>query len=248
MPSWTPDWRTPSDYKHKIIDYVGRTPGRKDLIHRSHVCLESLGVLGCLGYQYDTISTTSRTAQEVEPSSGSIGKSIWDTKWQKRKMLEHGVLSDPRTKLGTVTNLFARSHPLTYHRKLATTRGGILCLVPKDAREGDLICQLVGSEVPYILRRLERKDLEVRSASIWERLRDRVLDWITWTTPRSIDFEDLNAEILESLRRKNMDVGKPEIQHCIFIGEAFVDGLMQRGLAVPSKSENVKERFLFALH
>jgi len=37
-------------------------------------------------------------------------------------------------------------------RRFCTTTNGALACVPKDSREGDLICVLFGGEVPYILR------------------------------------------------------------------------------------------------
>ncbi|OCK76477.1 hypothetical protein K432DRAFT_146043 [Lepidopterella palustris CBS 459.81] len=42
-------------------------------------------------------------------------------------------------------------HPLTYRMKLAEAKGGASCLVPRDAKVGDLICQLTGSPVPFNL-------------------------------------------------------------------------------------------------
>jgi len=38
------------------------------------------------------------------------------------------------------------------HRKLFTTVQGYMGLAPSTAREGDLVCVLLGGDVPFILR------------------------------------------------------------------------------------------------
>jgi hypothetical protein len=42
-------------------------------------------------------------------------------------------------------------------RRFGTTRKGHFCLLPPTASEGDLICVLLGGEVPYILRRVDNQ-------------------------------------------------------------------------------------------
>ncbi|KAF1959328.1 HET-domain-containing protein [Byssothecium circinans] len=44
-----------------------------------------------------------------------------------------------------------------YGRRFCITRKGHFCLLPPTASEGDLICVLLGGEVPYILRRIDNQ-------------------------------------------------------------------------------------------
>ena len=68
-------------------------------------------------------------------------------------------------------SLVSRSHPITYGRKLARLKGDLLALVPREAREGDVVAVFKGAKVPFVLRKLEKEkhdeddwyDLEVKS-------------------------------------------------------------------------------------
>jgi hypothetical protein len=42
-------------------------------------------------------------------------------------------------------------------RRFCITRKGHFCLLPPTASEGDLICVLLGGEVPYVLRRIDKQ-------------------------------------------------------------------------------------------
>lgn len=43
------------------------------------------------------------------------------------------------------------------NRRIAVTECGYFCLLPASAREGDLCCIIYGTELPFILRRMERE-------------------------------------------------------------------------------------------
>jgi hypothetical protein len=42
-------------------------------------------------------------------------------------------------------------------RKFCITKKGHFCLLPPTASKGDLICVLLGGEVPYVLRRIDNQ-------------------------------------------------------------------------------------------
>lgn len=65
------------------------------------------------------------------------------------------MLSDLGTKLGSVQSLVSRSHPITYGRKLASFKGDMLALVPREAMEGDVVVVFKGAKVPFVLRKLK---------------------------------------------------------------------------------------------
>jgi len=92
---------------------------------------------------------------------------VWDDKWRRRKLIEHGVLSDLGTRLGTVMSLVSRSHPLTHGRKLAKLKGDVLALVPKEARERDIVVLFRGAKVPFVLRKLKKEE---SSGDAWDSL------------------------------------------------------------------------------
>lgn len=175
-------------------------------------------MLVCVGYKFDTIQSISADTSEIKPAAGSIGRVIWDDKWRRRKLIEHGVLSDLGTRLGTVASLVSRSHPITHARKLARLKGGALTLVPSEAREGDVVGVFVGSGVPFVLRGVEKKS----AAADWDEQED---DALTGLKEKGSEREDL-------------DVG-----HYRFVGECFVDGLMGREVR-----KEWKKNMAFVLH
>jgi hypothetical protein len=120
LPSWAPDWRSRSDYKYKIIDWMPvSSPLTEEQVKLNYVCLEDHRILACAGFVFDTIQSVSDSAhEEIKLSQGSIGRVIWDSKLHRRKLIEHGVNSTLSTKLGSVQSLFSSNHPLTYRRKL----------------------------------------------------------------------------------------------------------------------------------
>lgn len=59
-----------------------------------------------------------------------------------------------------MTGLVGRCHPLTLGRKVASLKGGVLALVPSEARVGDVVAGFVGSGVPFVVRDLGRGDHE----------------------------------------------------------------------------------------
>jgi len=225
IPSWAPDWRVPSTYKNNIVDWVPASPSSKSLVKENHAYLEDRGVLICMGYKFETIFSVEDIVQEIKPSPGSIGRIIWDNKFQRRRLIEHGVLSDLGTKLGTVSSLFARSHPLTFRRKLAKTKGETLCLVPQDTQVGDMICQFVGSSVPFIVRTMNAEDWKPKK-SAWSKFLDKVFGRIFWWSENRKPPEVVNAEIRIALKAKKLENGEAAIEHGSFIGECFIDGLM----------------------
>ena len=240
-PSWAPDWRIPSDYKDKIVDWIPPPPS-EDRIAKSHIFLEEYGILVCVGQVFDHIHSIS-DGEEVKMHPSSIGRVSWN-KWHRRKLIEHGVLSHLGTKLGTVTSLFARMHPLTYRRKLAQTKGGTLCLVPRDAQAGDLICQFTGSPIPFILRPWGEEHWKRKDIGPCSKLIVKFLEWITKSTTRIFALDYVNEKISAALKNKvrKEDV---EIQHYTLIGECFVDGLMnEEKSAIGDEQQNVA----FALH
>lgn len=163
-------------------------------------------------------------------------------------MLEHGVFSDVSTKLGTVTSLFSRSHPLAYRRKLAQTKRGALSLVPEDTQEGDVICKFFGSQIPYILRPISDEHWKRKEEiSIWSRMTSKILTWMFWLRQERNDLENLDGEISRLLKEKSSENGNGEVEHYIFIGECYVDGLMQRESGTEA-ADNSKQRIAFALH
>jgi hypothetical protein len=45
--------------------------------------------------------------------------------------------------------------------KLAVSKKGYLCLVQANSEPGDMVCLILGAEVPFILRRLDGGDSDV---------------------------------------------------------------------------------------
>ena len=244
-PSWTPDWRIPSDYKDKIVDWVPTKASDEKVVEKNHVFLEEYGILVCMGKVFDRIHSIDE-GREINPYPDSFGRVNWN-KWHRRKLIEHGVVSHLGTKLGTVTSLFARSHPLTYRRKLAQTKGGIFCLVPRDARVGDLICQFTGSPIPFILRPWKEDEWQPKEIDVCSRMIVKALECITRTWTREFTLEHVDEEIAAALKRKRReDMGDVAIHHYTFIGESFVDGLMHKDKV--SVSGEDQEEVAFALH
>ncbi|PVH77863.1 hypothetical protein DL98DRAFT_495122 [Cadophora sp. DSE1049] len=221
IPSWAPDWRRPSPYKTKIVDWIATSPS-SHLLRNNHIYLPHHNSLICLGHQSKshTIQSISADTSEVKPAAGSIGRVIWDDKWRRRKLIEHGVSSDLGTRLGSVEGLVSRSHPLTYGRKLARLRGDVLALVPREAREEDVVVVFRGGKVPFVLRRLERGQCDDDG-------RDE------------LEEESLRAFDEMSGKRQDLEIG-----HFQFIGECFVDGLMR----FDSHEKHNEKIQAFALH
>jgi len=219
IPSWAPDWRYPSPYKTKIVDWVAIS-SPPEVVKQNHIFLDQYSSLVCLGYIYSTIQSISADTSETKLAGGGIGRVVWDDKWRRRKLIEHGVLSDLGTRLGTVMSLVSRSHPLTHGRKLAKLKGDVLALVPKEARERDIVVLFRGAKVPFVLRKLKKEE---SSGDAWD----------------SLEIEALTA--FQEMDSKRQDL-KPG--HYQFIGECFADGLMRA-----DSHENRSEKFqAFALH
>jgi hypothetical protein len=186
------------------------------------------------------LSSVSVDTTEITPSASSIGRVIW-SKQHRRKLHEHGI----KTRLGSVHNLIAQSHPLTYKRRVASTKGGTLCLVPQDAKEGDLIVVFDGGVVPFVLRPLPQDQLMangVKAVSLWSRIRS----WIYGPRLLALENEEkskmIESEITRALKEKNTNARV--VGHFLLIGECFVDGLMQGRNREPSPKSDA----IFVLH
>lgn len=130
LPLWAPDWQIRNENKYKIIDWVPANSSFVDDVKLNHTFIDDQGILSCAGHIIDTIHCVSdRSSEELKLAPGNIRRVIWDQKLYRRELIEHGVHSTLETKLGSIQSLFARSHPLTYKRKLAKIKRGILCLV-----------------------------------------------------------------------------------------------------------------------
>ncbi|KAH7370541.1 heterokaryon incompatibility protein-domain-containing protein [Rhexocercosporidium sp. MPI-PUGE-AT-0058] len=160
IPSWAPDWRHPSLYKTKIVDWIAPSPVTPTLLEQNHIYLPRHSTLICIGHTHNIISAIAADTSAIKPAAGSIGRVIWVDKWRRKTLIEHGVLSNLGTKLGTVTGLVARSHPLTFGRKVARLKGGVLALVPGEAGVGDAVVGFVGGGIPFVVRRLRREECE----------------------------------------------------------------------------------------
>lgn len=205
--------------------------------------LEEYGILVCIGQVFDRIHSIS-DREEVKLHPSSIGRVSWN-KWHRRKLIEHGVLSHSGTKLATVTSLFARMHPLTYRRKLAETKGGTSCLVPRDAQEGDLICHFTGSPTPFILRPWGEGQWKRKDIGPCSKLVVKFLEWITSTSTRVYVLKYVDEKISDALKMKRRKENV-EIQHYTLIGECFVDGLTSKKKAAVGGDET--QEVAFALH
>ncbi|KAH6717931.1 heterokaryon incompatibility protein-domain-containing protein [Leptodontidium sp. MPI-SDFR-AT-0119] len=219
IPSWAPDWRHPSPYKTKIVDWIA-TSSIPTLVQHNHIYLPHHNSLVCIGHKHNIIQSISADTSDVKPAAGSIGRVIWVDKWRRRNLIEHGVLSNLGTKLGTVTGLVGRCHPLTLGRKVASLKGGVLALVPSEARVGDVVAGFVGSGVPFVVRDLGRGDHE----------RD--------------DWGGLEEEALSKFSEMDREGGDLGIGHYHFVGECFVDGLM----SIETRDWELKKKEAFCLH
>ena len=242
IPSWAPDWRVPSDYKNKITDWVPPSPTSRELVRNNYVCLEDHGVLACAGFKFDTIHSIRKTPEDIKYSDGSIGRVTWN-KWQRRNLIEHGIGSDQVT----VSSLFARSHPLTYRRKLASTKGGTLCLAPHDTQPGDSIRRFIGSLIPYILRPLQENEWMRKDGGSWSRLMNKISAWVFWVKELDSTAGEMDEEILSALKEKAGN-GDAKLEHCSFVGECLVDGLMNRSMDNRSAEKYDTTIVAFALH
>lgn len=88
-----------------------------------------------------------------------------------------------------------------------------------------------------------------KTEGIWSRWFTRFLQWIRWNpvSPDSVG-DQIDLEILDSLKEKNRDIGDLDIGHYNFIGESFVDGLMNRDSHDGYREGECVEKAVFALH
>lgn len=238
-----PGLASPERLLKKIIDWVPYSPSSTDLVKLNHACLEDRGLLVCVGYEFDAIYSIGDAMEDSKVSPDSLRRVIWDNKWHRRKLIEHGVFASLGAKLGTVTDMLARSHPLTYRRKLGRTKGGVLCLVPHQTEVGDVVCQFHHSPVPFILRPLSKRQENPFEKSAWSRLLGNTLKWAGYQSDNSTAVDE---EILTSLNAKKPGMGNIKIRHFNFIGECFVDGLMEEKLKYSQKE--TRHEVAFALH
>jgi len=119
-----------------------------------------------------------------------------------------------------------------------------LCLVPQDAQVGDMICQFVGGSVPFILRSTDTEEWKPEE-SAWSKFLNKVFGWIPLWSEKRNSPEVVNAEIRTALSAKKTENYKAAIEHCHFIGECFVDGLMS---GVSRDKEEKVPMVAFALH
>lgn len=225
LPSWVPDWRTPTPYKNKIVDWISPpTPSSTSPTAQKPVYayLPAFSLLACKGHLYSTITTIDLSPSSIKPSPGSIGRVIWDNKHHRKILLEHGILSDLGTRLATVTSLINRSHPLTYRRRLAKLENEILALVPQEAEEGDLVVVFGGSGIPFVLRRREREKVEKLG------LMGRLWAWWFGVRGKVKDLEEADLEIRKAINLRDGEGKQLPIEHCSFVGECFVGGLMHK--------------------
>jgi hypothetical protein len=155
-----------------------------------------------------------------------------------------------RTGMGSVANLFARSHPLVYRRKLAKLRNGTSALVPRDAEEGDIIVHFVGSQIPFVLRPLALEERRRQEAGgFLSKVMSKMTTWAFWLRHREVEVENVDAEVLSALRQKGAELGggKVEVEHYVFVGECIVDGLKQ-GSSDLSGEKDERRKIVFALH
>lgn len=205
IPSWAPDWRVRSSYRTRIVNWLPPSPASPDLIAQNHAFLPDYDVLVCAGYRIGTILNIGADISAINPAKGSIGRIIWDQKNRRRQLHGDGVLSDYENELGTVFSFISRRHPVTHKRKLADLEGGVLALVPMDAREGDVVGWFFGGTVPFVLRRVENG---------------------AWMEPTSSNWTVTEKEVINALEAKNADTQDMDVEHYTFIGECYVDGYM----------------------
>ncbi|KUJ08546.1 uncharacterized protein LY89DRAFT_599601 [Mollisia scopiformis] len=217
IPSWAPDWRVRSEYKHKIVD---RKPGTNLLrwippsptsssSKPQYAYLPSHSILACLGTTYSAIQSISPDTSSIKPSPGSTSPS-------------------PSLFPSKITNLISRSHPLVYKRRLARTSTEVWALVPFDAEVGDLIVVFRGGGV-FVLRRKGKEE--------WK----KGVGWREWM------FGARREDVVEEIRMAIGAAGRGKvIEHCRFVGECFVDGLMHKFSHV-DEAQGTNE-VIFAMH
>ncbi|WYZ43392.1 hypothetical protein EsH8_VI_001091 [Colletotrichum jinshuiense] len=147
------------------------------------------------------------------------------------------VGSDARGIVGLFGAHFARTkgRSTLAGRLLASTRGGRCGVVPAQARPGDTVAYLAGSETAVVLRRMGHVERE----------------------------QEINGALLGALRRPGRGVvsmtyqnaqeefwkvpeqGDVDLEHCIVIGEAYLDGYVGWALKYPPKDPDMR---VFALH
>jgi hypothetical protein len=112
---------------------------------------------------------------------------------------------------------------------------------------GDLICQFTGGPIPFILRPWREEEWKPTEIDACSRLIVKVLEWITRTWTRQFTLDHVNEEISVAVRRKRREETREVvIQHYTFVGECFVDGLMNKGNVAAKEEE--RQQVAFALH
>ncbi|TGO76700.1 hypothetical protein BELL_0141g00060 [Botrytis elliptica] len=237
MPSWVPDWTTRAQYKQKIVDWVESLDKSRSAVSNS-AYLDDQGVLACVGYKIGIINLITDFPRDIQLSDeGRVGRILWN-EWKDKKLPD------------SVLELFSRFHPLIYHRRYAETLEGTCCLVPGGTQTGDIVCQFIGSSLPYILRPIQSTDIKSEEGwRAWKTLLHFSRWWNNSRVPRQeLPTKCLDAKISTILENKTSGYQTLEIRHYNFVGECFVDGLMSNENSQTLQRQHSQDKTVFAMH
>ncbi|KAF7886660.1 uncharacterized protein EAF02_003307 [Botrytis sinoallii] len=237
MPSWVPDWTTRAQYKQKIVDWVEPLDKSRSAVSNS-AYLDDQGVLACVGYKIGIINLITDFPRDIQLSDeGRVGRILWN-EWKDKKLPD------------SVLELFSRLHPLIYNRRYAETLEGTCCLVPGGTQTGDIVCQFIGSSLPYILRPIQSTDIKSEEGwRAWKTLLHFSRWWNNSRVPRQeLPTKSLDARISTILENKTSGYQTLEIRHYNFVGECFVNGLMSNENSQTHQRQHSQDKTVFAMH
>ncbi|TGO54263.1 hypothetical protein BOTNAR_0273g00060 [Botryotinia narcissicola] len=200
--------------------------------------LEDQGVLACVGYKIGMINVITDSPRDIQHSDeGRVGRILWN-EWKDKKLPD------------TVLELFNRLHPLIYNRRYAETLRGTCCLVPGGTQTGDIVCQFIGSSLPYILRPIPSTNMKSgKGWRAWKTLLHLSRWWNNSRAPRQeLSIKYLDAKISTTLESRISGYRTLEIEHYNFVGECFVDGFMSNENSQTHQRQHSQEKTVFAMH
>jgi hypothetical protein len=82
----------------------------------------------------------------------------------------------------------------------------------------------------------------------WSRLINKILARVFWVKGPGLTAGEIDEEIFSALKEKKAENGDAKLEHCSFVGECLVDGLMNRSIDNRSAEKYDTAIVAFALH
>lgn len=141
--------------------------------------------------------------------------------------------------------MVARSHPLTYRRKIAKLDNdrGRLFLVPLQAVVGDVVVLLGNGGIPFVLRAWKNKKNSADSG-LWKRLQVWLYGEERMCAICDEEGRIVDADILMTMSATEPEMSFERVRHFVLVGECYVERLMGKR----DQGSQVRGEVVFALH